>query len=132
VFYNYFNKLFSSQSTTFQVSQQHNGEEASPIQDEYTTSVPDKQEIWNIVKNMRSDASPGPDGLNAGFYKVAWPWIADDVVHLVQQFYNSAELPQGINSTYIALISKTNAAHTPHQFRHISFVMSFTKSSLNL
>ena len=46
--------------------------------------------------------------------------IADDVVHLVQQFYNSAELPQGINSTYIALIPKTNAAHTPHQFRPIS------------
>lgn len=45
------------------------------IQDEFTNSVPDKEEVWNILKGMRNDASPGPDGLNAAFYKAAWSWI---------------------------------------------------------
>jgi hypothetical protein len=37
---------------------------------------------------MRTDASPGPDGLNAVFYKKnAWPGISKDVHTLVTDFY---------------------------------------------
>lgn len=42
------------------------------VNDDYTLSVPDLQEIHNIVKHIRSNAAPGPDGLNAAFYKAAW------------------------------------------------------------
>ncbi|WVZ71154.1 hypothetical protein U9M48_019773 [Paspalum notatum var. saurae] len=42
------------------------------------------REIIQIMNNMRSDASPGPDGLNAAFYKASWSWIADDVINLIQ------------------------------------------------
>jgi len=69
---------------------------------------------------MRTDASPGPDGLNAAFYKASWSWIADDVVKLVQDFYTTGTLPQSINSTHIALIPKCNNAHAPQNFRPIS------------
>lgn len=32
------------------------------IQDEFTNSIPQKEEICEILKNMRSDTSPGLDG----------------------------------------------------------------------
>jgi hypothetical protein len=51
--------------------QTHAGQDAMP----FTHSVLILQELHTIVKNMRSNASPGPDGLNAAFYKHAWPWI---------------------------------------------------------
>lgn len=35
----------------------------------FTNSVPDEAEIRNIIKEMRNNASSGPDGLNALFYK---------------------------------------------------------------
>ncbi|WVZ93837.1 hypothetical protein U9M48_039791 [Paspalum notatum var. saurae] len=57
----------------------------------YSTNA---QEIIQIMNNMRSDASPGPDGLNAAFYKASWSWIADDVINLIQDFYTSGHLPQ--------------------------------------
>jgi hypothetical protein len=41
----------------------------------FANSVPSLQELHNIIKNMRSNASPGPDGINAAFFKSAWPWI---------------------------------------------------------
>jgi hypothetical protein len=39
----------------------------------YTTSLLSVQELHNIVKNMRRNASSGPDGLNTAFYKNVWP-----------------------------------------------------------
>ena len=86
------------------------------ITDAYTLSIPDLQEIHTIVKQMRSNAAPGPDGLNAAFYKAAWSWLGSDVHHLVSNFYQSAHL----SDTYIALIPKKTAPATPKDFRPIS------------
>ncbi|WVZ70244.1 hypothetical protein U9M48_018924 [Paspalum notatum var. saurae] len=71
-------------------------------------------------KDMRSDAATGPDGFNAAFYKAAWPWIAQDVVQIINNFYSTAVLPQGLNKTYIALIPKGRDAKTPQHYRPIS------------
>ena len=68
---------------------------------------------------MRSNASPGPDGLNAAFYKSAWPWL-DDVNTLVREFYASAFLHSEINQTYISLIPKKMQPMCPQDFRPIS------------
>jgi hypothetical protein len=70
------------------------------------------QEIHAIVKEMRSNAAPGLDGLNAAFYKSAWTWIQQDVYQMVTQFYQSAHLPIDINKTYIALIPKKEQSVT--------------------
>lgn len=34
---------------------------------DYTNSIPSKQEIWEILKAMKNNASPGPDGFNVSF-----------------------------------------------------------------
>jgi hypothetical protein len=69
---------------------------------------------------MRSNAAPGPDGLNAAFYKASWDWIANDVYDLVASFYRSGYLPAEINYTHITLIPKINAPLTPKDYRPIS------------
>jgi hypothetical protein len=43
-----------------------------PADDRYTNSIPNLTELHDIVKQMRSNAAPGPDGLNVAFYKLAW------------------------------------------------------------
>jgi hypothetical protein len=63
---------------------------------------------------------PGPDGLNAAFYKSAWPWVGKDVLDLVTEFYQSANMPSEINKTHIGLIPKIKAPVTPKDFRPIS------------
>lgn len=78
------------------------------------------QEIYSIVKNMRSNAALGPDGLNAAFYKSSWDWIGMDVLNLITSFYLSGSLRLEINNTHIVLIPKVNAPISPKDYRPIS------------
>lgn len=41
---------------------------------DFTNSIPDKKEVWEILKSMKKNASPGPDGFSVGFYISAWSW----------------------------------------------------------
>jgi hypothetical protein len=86
----------------------------------YTYSTPNSKEIHDLIREMRSNAAPGPDGLNAAFYKSAWPWINDDVYKVVKDFYTHAHMPAEMNQTYITLIPKNNHPISPQDYRPIS------------
>jgi len=86
----------------------------------FTNSTPDIQELHQIMKDMRNTASPGPDGLNAAFYKASWNWLSKDVHKLVSDFYRTASFSQEINRTYITLIPKRMQPILPQDFRPIS------------
>lgn len=120
-FNSYFTKLFTSQVQHQQfhyLPQQNRGDE--DLNSEFTRSVPDKAELWAIIKNMRKDAAPGPDGFDAAFYRASWDWLGDDVVQLVQNFYSTGILPPDLNKTFVVLIPKKNAPVLPQDFRPIS------------
>jgi hypothetical protein len=89
-------------------------------QQNYTYFIPDKQEIWQTLKDMKRRASPGPDGFNVEFYLATWSWIGDDVTMLVRNFYETCILPPHINDTNIALIPKKLVPAIPIDYRPIS------------
>lgn len=98
------------QTTPHQQYQDERGAMASPPQQQqdmsiYTNSKPSIQEIHSIIKNMRSNASPRPDGLNAAFYKAGWSWISNDVHNLV-----GMEFHQG----YPHASGTSRPLHQPH------------------
>lgn len=78
------------------------------------------QEIKEIIKDMRNNAAPGPDGLNASFYKATWDLIGKDTVESVQNNYRTGHMPYQINNTFLALIQKINNPATPRDYRPIS------------
>lgn len=86
----------------------------------YTYSTPNLQEIHDIIQEMRSNATPGPDGLNAAFYKSAWSWVKDDILRLITDFYSHSYMPNDINQTFITLIPKKNNPTVPQDYRPIS------------
>lgn len=89
----------------------------------FTDSIPrfpTISELHTIIKEMRSNASPGPDGLNAAFYKSSWPWTSTDVHQMVTTFYTTAFMQPEINQTHIVLIPKKIQPIIPQDFRPIS------------
>ncbi|PNX67917.1 cysteine-rich receptor-like protein kinase, partial [Trifolium pratense] len=79
-----------------------------------------KQAVWDCD----SYKSPGPDGINFGFIKDFWVELRGDVMRFISDFHRNGRLTKGINSTFIALIPKTDSPQRLSDFRPISLVGS--------
>jgi hypothetical protein len=117
-FVNYFRSIFASTNTNN--GRPYMGTKLPQDTQDYTYSVPDEQEVWETIKEMKRNASPGPDGFNVEFYIATWDWIGQDVVQLVRNFFQSGIMPSHINETHIALIPKKLVPLVPADYRPIS------------
>lgn len=117
-FVSYFRYIFST--SNIDAGRPFLGTQHPPQIEEYTYSIPDKQEILQVLREMKCNASPGPDGFNVEFYLAAWEWIGDDVAMLVRNFYITGILPPHISDTNIALIPKKLVPLVPTDYRPIS------------
>lgn len=102
----YFSRLFSTSAvadglseweTVQRVSDEHNVQLCLPITSE---------EVKAAVDAMHPDKSPECDGLNPGFYQAFWSIVGVDVIRFCQDFFDTGQLPSGINRTLVCLIPK--------------------------
>ncbi|GAU48380.1 hypothetical protein TSUD_118070, partial [Trifolium subterraneum] len=84
-------------------------------------------EVKSAVWDCDSFKSPGPDEVNFGFIKDFWAEIRGDVMRFISEFHRKGKLTKGINSTFIAMIPKTDSPQRLNDFRHISLVGSLYK-----
>ncbi|MCH93722.1 hypothetical protein A2U01_0014675, partial [Trifolium medium] len=77
-------------------------------------------EVLQAIKDMKSLAAPGPDGLPALFYQTYWDVIGPDITNLILDILNNNGDPGPLNSTYICLIPKISQASLPNDYRPIS------------
>lgn len=115
---NYFRHIFASLNVNF--GRPYICSQLPQDNQDFTYSVPDRQELWEILQDMKRNASPGPDGFNVEFYIATWSWIGDDVANLVRSFFESGIMPAHINDTHIVLIPKKLASQVPADYRPIN------------
>lgn len=78
------------------------------------------QEIFDILKSMRRNRSPGPDGFNVDFFIAAWEIVGKDFTKAIHSFLDTGTLPHYINATTLAVIPKCQNPTTMADFRPIS------------
>jgi hypothetical protein len=117
-FVNYFRYIFSSHHAASNRPFVHSHFPEGSLDPTYI--IPDKNEVLQILKDMKRNASPGPDGFNVEFYLATWEWIGDEVTQLVVDFYKTGILPPHISDTNIALIPKKLVPQVPMDYRPIS------------
>src|SRR4051812_8265415 len=64
------------------------------------------KEIEGVVKFLKSDKVPGPDGFNGFFVKKCWHIIKKDFIQLCQDFHDEKISLESINGSYITLVPK--------------------------
>lgn len=69
---------------------------------------------------MNVDKSPGPDGINAGFYKHNWKETGKGMINYVKHFFQIGYIEPEINHTHICLIPKLESLTEVKDFRPIS------------
>ncbi|KAK2415590.1 hypothetical protein QL285_038058 [Trifolium repens] len=77
-------------------------------------------EVSFATHQLKSNAAPGPDGLNAKFYQAHWDILGTDITQAVLHILNNGGSPAMYNDTYICLIPKNNNPSTPADFRPIA------------
>lgn len=77
-------------------------------------------EVKAAVFAMHPKKSPGIDGLNPAFFQSYWNIVGNDVIVFCQKFFNTGELPEGINRTLVCIIPKVKQPKQVSELRPIS------------
>ncbi|KAM0876090.1 hypothetical protein ACQ4PT_036415 [Festuca glaucescens] len=87
-----------------------------------------EKEVWEAIRSMPEDKSPGPDGFSWAFYRHCWPVIKMDVLDALREiFLGRCQHFGGLNNAYITLLPKRDGAVDMSDHRPISLVHSFAK-----
>lgn len=78
------------------------------------------EEIFTVLKLMKKNKSPGPEGFNVNFFLKCWDIIGTDFTNAAQYLFRSCHLPLGINATATALIPKVENPTSMSDYRPIS------------
>jgi len=79
-----------------------------------------KEEVEEVVNKMAKNKALGPNGFTIEFYQVAWSFMGNDLVDLVEESRYSKYMHQGLNATFLALILKNRKLDKLQGFRPIS------------
>lgn len=105
------NEILSVRETVQSVSKDLNQELMVPVT---------KEEVKEAVFSMHPEKSSGLDGLNPAFFQTYWDIMGDDMSNFCKVFFDTKELPHGINCTLVCLISKVKQPKQMTDLRPIS------------
>ena len=78
------------------------------------------EEIQSILSISKNDKSPGPDGIPVEVYRALFEVMERDLLRVVEVSRISGKIPVVFNSTFIALIPKSDCPKSFNDFRPIS------------
>jgi hypothetical protein len=81
-----------------------------------------ENELERIVKDMKSDTAPGPDGFPVVFFKKFWPLVKLGVLHIVNDFILGRIDVLRLNYGVLSLIPKVPGVDQISQFRPIALI----------
>ncbi|KAK1683865.1 hypothetical protein QYE76_044713 [Lolium multiflorum] len=81
-----------------------------------------EEELENIVKDMKTNTAPGPDGLPVIFFKTFWPLVRRGILHILNDFVLGRIDIARLNFGILSLIPKVPGADQITQFRPIALI----------
>ncbi|KAK5837222.1 hypothetical protein PVK06_013032 [Gossypium arboreum] len=85
------------------------------------------EEIKEAVWSCDELKAPGLVGFNMCFFKGCWQLVREDLFNMMIEFFRTGKLKKSINSSFIALIPKTEHPNDISDFRSICLVGSLNK-----
>jgi hypothetical protein len=82
----------------------------------------EEKEVWEVLKGMEGDKSPGPDGYTMAFFHSCWVVVKHDIMAIFSEFHRRRKLVKNLNATFVTLVPKKADAEEVKDFRPISLV----------
>ncbi|XP_023634308.1 uncharacterized protein LOC111829455 [Capsella rubella] len=117
----YFNELFStSNPSAFEEALGGIQTLISEEENRSLTQAVTEKEIKDALFMMNPEKAPGPDGMTALFFQQAWGVVKEDLVFVVNSFFQDGVFDKRLNRTNICLIPKVERPTRMAEFRPIS------------
>ncbi|KAJ9548459.1 hypothetical protein OSB04_021002 [Centaurea solstitialis] len=94
----------------------------SSDQSDFLEATFSSDEIKQTVWACDGDKAQGSDGFSFSFIKSHWEILRSDIIGAVSEFYDSASLPRGANSSFLALVPKSKDLIYISDYRPISLI----------
>jgi len=65
-----------------------------------------RKEIKDVMFSLKNNNAPGLDGFNAVFFKRMWQIVGEDVINIVNSFFQTHRMHKEMNATTISRIPK--------------------------
>lgn len=78
--------------------------------------------VWDVVRKMGCNKSPGPDGFTAEFFKNYWSMVKEDFMNLVKDFNRYSSIDSRFIFSFITLIPKKEDSCTHRDYRPLSLI----------
>jgi hypothetical protein len=79
-----------------------------------------EEELKEALYNFQKDKIPGPDGWTIEFFQGLYEFLGQDILKVVEDTRLSGRIPTSFNSTFIALIPKSDNPSSLDEYRPIS------------
>jgi hypothetical protein len=120
-FQQYFTTLFTSTNpTNMQETINVVANRVTPQMKVYLNQDFIAAEVSYATHQLKSNAAPGPDGLNANFFQIYWDTIGGEITQTVLNILNNGGNPDSYNDTFICLIPKHKNPTSPVDYRPIA------------
>lgn len=116
----YFSELFQSTVADGRLTDRESVKQVTSEQNQSLIMPVTDEEVKHAAFSMHPDKSPGLDGLNPGFFQEYWSVVGGDVVKFCQQFFQTGDLPSGVNQTVVCLVPKIKQPQQMMDLRPIS------------
>ncbi|XP_049357010.1 uncharacterized protein LOC125821646 [Solanum verrucosum] len=83
-------------------------------------AMPQELEIREAVFALSPNCAPGPDGFRDSFYLNCWDIIKEDLINVIQDFFNGANLTKFYTSICLILLPKVESPSSFCDMRPIS------------
>lgn len=82
--------------------------------------LPSTEEIKAALDQIGALKAPGPDGMSATFYHFYWSTVKEELVSMVQNFFQSGYLLKQLNHSFLVLLPKTEHPSRVEEYRPTS------------
>ena len=120
----FYTKLYTSKTQSVDAINEFldkvNLPELSPERQNSCEGIISQQECEDALKKIKSNKSPGDDGIPTEFYKTFWNEISSLLVHVYNKSFENKILPLSMRKSVITLIHKKEDKTNIENYRPIS------------
>lgn len=82
-----------------------------------------EDEIYSSLMSFKPFKAPGPDGLPPFFFSKFWSCTKSAVISTIQTVYQTKKWPEGLNETFITLVSRCADPESINSYRPSVYVI---------